>query len=459
MSLSKQEIIELRFNRIIIFFYCLLIISLPVSIALVESMAGFVIFFFVIKKTLIYAEQIKGQNLKLAFRMLMSCFYPKDQFLNKPIGLYFFSVLISVIFSQYLEISIIAFIAKLLEGYFLYYSFVDCIKTRQHLRICISIYVITVLILVLDGVFQYIFKVDFLRQLPISDNRVLATLRHANDFGAYIIIFIPLILGLLILPYQKEGSFIQLCKEAKFGPDLISKIVLFITLVLMLVCLGLTFSRGSWVGFWCSMIFFVLLLRKYFIITFLISIVFLSVFLPLMMKYRDVSFTTDSVQLVREYGKIDPTLENLNKLSELDRQRVELVHHGQLGMGRFGFWEQAISIIEKYPVFGSGLNTYAKQTKYYAHNCYLQMTAETGIVGLIAFLSMIWILFWRSIQKFFSLKDVFLRNVLAGALAGFGGFLIQSFFDTTLYSVQLGNLMWIFMGLVIAIPRVAGSVE
>jgi cytochrome oxidase Cu insertion factor (SCO1/SenC/PrrC family) len=44
---QKRHRLEQRFNLIVVFFYCLLIFFLPISIALVESMAGFVVLFFV----------------------------------------------------------------------------------------------------------------------------------------------------------------------------------------------------------------------------------------------------------------------------------------------------------------------------------------------------------------------------------------------------------------------------
>ena len=59
----------------------------------------------------------------------------------------------------------------------------------------------------------------------------------------------------------------------------------------------------------------------------------------------------------------------------------------QGGSGRLAFWKKAISIIRSSPVCGTGLNTYTRiikrdpdpKTWWYAHNCYLQMAAETGL--------------------------------------------------------------------------------
>ena len=52
------------------------------------------------------------------------------------------------------------------------------------------------------------------------------------------------------------------------------------------------------------------------------------------------------------------------------------------------------------------------------------------------------------------MKDLLLKQVLIGTLAALIGYFIQIFFDTTFYSVQLGNLLWVVMGFVLAVADV-----
>lgn len=459
MTLSKLEIIEQKFNGIVVFFYCLLILSLPVSIALVESMAGFVVLFFLVKKISLNIELSRSGQKTRWVEILIPQMPEGAQYFQRALSIYIGCVLISVLVSRFPSESWLAFFGKLLEGYYLYVVFVDCIKTRTHFRNCVAFSVAAVFLMSVDGIFQFFSGKDLLRQLPIEGNRVSATLRHANDFGAYLIAIIPMVFGLLILSVRQNASLAREWRKGVIGADWSSKVLLGITFLLMMICLGLTFSRGSWVAFWISLVVFVLLIRKFFFSALAVSLVFLAVFLPFLVKYRDVSFTTDHVSIIREYGNIERTEENLNKLSETERERVVLAHSFQLGMGRFGFWEEATNLIKKHPFFGAGLNSYSKLTTGYAHNCYLQMAAEIGLVGLAAFLAMMGVLFWQSWQVFPKIQNAYFGSVLAGSLAGLAGFLIQSFFDTTLYSVQLGNLMWVLIGFIIVAPRLAHSAE
>ena len=130
------------------------------------------------------------------------------------------------------------------------------------------------------------------------------------------------------------------------------------------------------------------------------------------------------------------------------------------GSGRGGYWREAFHMIKDYPVFGVGVNTYSVVAPGYKinwggypHNCYLQMIVEIGILGFLTFL---WIIFrvLGEIRERARIRDDSIKMLLAGTLAGFTGFLVHSFFDTNFYSVQLGSLMWITMGMITAIRQV-----
>ena len=100
-----------------------------------------------------------------------------------------------------------------------------------------------------------------------------------------------------------------------------------------------------------------------------------------------------------------------------------------------------------------------QKTWWYAHNCYLQMAAETGFIGLACFLWMLFVLLWQSLTYCKQIKDPWLLTFLQGALSGLFGFLVQSFFDNTFYTVQLGVFMWLMFGLIVAVIRLLNPQE
>ena len=67
---------------------------------------------------------------------------------------------------------------------------------------------------------------------------------------------------------------------------------------------------------------------------------------------------------------------------------------GSISDARFSFWSQTLHLIAKFPLFGTGLGTYVSAIQRYrdsmpmslvdyAHNDYLQLASELGLVGIL----------------------------------------------------------------------------
>ncbi len=121
---------------------------------------------------------------------------------------------------------------------------------------------------------------------------------------------------------------------------------------------------------------------------------------------------------------------------------------------RFRYWLAAWKMINEHPFFGMGVGTFmANFSKYephlyisYAHNCYLQIWAETGIFALLSFGGFMVSFVYLGIKRFIVSKDFLLLGLLSGAI----GFLLHSFFETNLYSLRLAILFWVWIGLILA---------
>jgi len=114
---------------------------------------------------------------------------------------------------------------------------------------------------------------------------------------------------------------------------------------------------------------------------------------------------------------------------------------------RYKNWTQATGMIQDYPLGGVGLGNYAKtvdptaadRSSIYAHNLFLDIAAETGILNAIIFLLLIFVSVWRNIRN---------NNMISlGVAAGLIAFLIHSIFDTALYSPQVLTLLLIIIAL------------
>lgn len=114
--------------------------------------------------------------------------------------------------------------------------------------------------------------------------------------------------------------------------------------------------------------------------------------------------------------------------------------------GRTHVWHVTLQVIKTHPVIGSGLGAYGVAYTPFdprngvnraeqAHNDYLQVLADTGIIGGVLGLFFIISLFRMGIQRRQS-PDVFRRGVATGALAACFAVLVHSFFDFTLHTTS-----------------------
>jgi len=129
-------------------------------------------------------------------------------------------------------------------------------------------------------------------------------------------------------------------------------------------------------------------------------------------------------------------------------------------------WSTAWTMFRDRPILGHGINTfmanyeaYARGPQWpaYAHNCYLQIAAETGIIGLASFLYFILCLgavcrraLCRKTESLPPQMQEF-RPILLGLAAGILAFLVQSAFDTNLYALRQAVLFWTLAGMVLGI--------
>src|SRR5690606_17649608 len=107
--------------------------------------------------------------------------------------------------------------------------------------------------------------------------------------------------------------------------------------------------------------------------------------------------------------------------------------------GRLHFWSIAFKIFLANPVIGSGFDAFGVAFTRYdtwngmfrveqAHNDYLQILAEGGVLGLTCVLAFVVLLFQNGLANI-ARATGFRRDAAIGAMAGCFGVLLHSFFD------------------------------
>jgi O-antigen ligase len=402
MEMNKQFAI-LICDKVMEYALYLMVFYLPISKAIIEIALILAIVAFFIKKI------ITRQFLPLTT-------------LNNYLFFYLLICAVSIIFSTNIPLSFKALFLKLGKNVLAYFVLIEVITDKKKIRNIITVFLLSATLVCIDGFFQYFTHVDFLRHrkwpydLKPFTFRITGPFLTKNDFAAY----------LLPLTVISVGLYFAKTK------NLVVKYFLKVLPIALLFCLFLTLSRGALIAAFAGFCFLGIFVsgKKLLISLFLIILMLCAFFwhlLPLEKK-SEFSFGIN----ISDAGSRDRKV--LNRIS-LD------------------MWKEK-------PIFGQGLGTYMynfEKFNYdkkaypwgpsYAHNCYLQMLSEIGIVGLASFLLLITALFYKSIKRISRIADNFDLTLSIALLAALCAYLINSAFDTNLYSVDLGRLFWLLLAL------------
>ena len=319
----------------------------------------------------------------------------------------FFSALSLFNSGTYIKISLNALFGKWMQYLGICIIIQDGIYNQKIIKRGMFTFLFGATLAVLSGLSQYFFNIEFLRNRSTSTlssglRAATSSFNHYNDLGGYLVVILSFVSALLL-----SNNFFR-----------IKTIGLSILAILSTVVIIFTFSRGSWLAMFISFIFMVILSGKNFKL--LIPVFLIAIILFLFPMFHERLLFT-----FKEGGDSD----------------------------RFRYWLVAWKMINDHPFLGIGMGTFmANFSKYlpginaaYAHNCYLQIWAETGIFSLISFMLFVSSFIYLGIKKFLVSKSFLLLGLLSGVI----GFLVQSFFDTNLYSLRLAVLFWVWVGLIL----------
>jgi hypothetical protein len=127
---------------------------------------------------------------------------------------------------------------------------------------------------------------------------------------------------------------------------------------------------------------------------------------------------------------------------------------------RLGEYQDALTLINRYPVFGVGFTGVPDIDLYVAFSStYLTIAAQAGFVGLFAFMGVMLSVIGWGFRWWPEIKlDPLLSDVWLGLLAGILGALIGGIFDHFYFNPQFqatSMILWSFIGLFLAATRIA----
>lgn len=349
-----------------------------------------------------------------------------DTPLNRPVCAVFLLVLISAVFSRQGHTSLWAF-TLFINYLVVFYLVTDIASTRSGLKSVVYFVISVALFLAVFGFFKRFGANPFswwdYGDLKYSPDFLSSTFGNHNHLAGYMEMAIPLLLGFLMTGIR-GGRFFLLVYIA----------------MLLITALILSLSRGGWLAFIFSMIFMVI-----------------SLFSNRYFKKRGflALFVGAAVVLCFFILASTPVVERIQTFAEKEEEASFA--------SRLVVWGGTVDMIKDYPVLGTGPGTYKTVfTRYQppgltrqfrmAHNDYLHIISETGLLFIPLLLWMAVLLFKTGFRKMKSPSRL-IRGTTLGAMTGITAILFHSIVDFNLHIPANAILFAVLAALVSAPVR------
>jgi len=372
---------------------------------------------------------------------LLQCFFerrvlfPKTRF-NWIIGLFVLSLFISFLETNDLTQSIRG-VSKVLQRLGLFFLTLQVFQSQGDLRKFFKVLSIGCAIILIGGFVQYFFGFDPIRfrAAGVVNNmpRITSSFEFPSQYAIYLI-YVVFLYGMLA-----GDKVLSAARRVHY----------LLVSVLGFLSLALTFSRSGWIAALAALLLCVFFVRRTMVA--LLGLTTLVVFILL---------ATPSHYLVhKDWGGKEQSVSE-----------------------RFTLWGRAAQMVQDHPLTGVGINTYLEEGKkytgdkvieyqksqerktikvlpgYYAHNSFLQMAAESGLITItlyLIFLGSFLVLAITSIKGPGLEPDA--RLTLQGITAGTFGFLVFNCFESSLFSVQPAQLFYFFLAIGVHCIQLAGK--
>ncbi len=306
-----------------------------------------------------------------------------------------------------------------LLAYFVFgYVISKVFRTRHRLRLLLIPVFAVALFESAYGIFQYVSAVS--PSNIIREGLATGTFVNRNHYAGFLEMSIPLALGFALSTFDitREKSLFR----TMISTDRFSRQILYLFLVsLMLLALLMSLSRMGLISVTMGLVFF--------------ALTYTSISTSRKKRYWFLLFIVGIAVLYGTAIGLHPLLKRFLILTEHTPTRILV-------------WKDMLSAVADYPLFGTGLGTFSNIYLLYnrsienaiefvyAHNDYLQLLVETGIIGftlIIGALSLFLRSVYANITHYYAVGDNFRFATGVGALASIISILIHSLADFNLH--------------------------
>ena len=340
--------------------------------------------------------------------------------LGLPIGFF----LIYAIINTFTSVNVMGSIRDLAlncAGISFVFAMVNSLNKKEDINVFVSFLMLSSLFAALVGVRQIFTGVVMRPEWTDVENsqdiavRIYSVFTNPNIFAEYLVMLTPLAVGTMW--YTKSMK---------------KKLTFIIGVGVLLLALLMTMSRGGWLGIFVAAFVFVLIVDKRLLVL-AIPIVLIAVpFLPKSILQRFISIGSN----------VDSSILYRTKIYQITANIIKDNFINGVGFGYIPFKQVYETYIRTMPI-------------YHAHNTFLEIFAEGGIIGLLVFLILIFSLIKNGLCYLTKSSDKYIKYLGAGAMASLFGILANGMTEHILYMPRIIFTFWILVGLIICLIRLS----
>lgn len=281
-------------------------------------------------------------------------------------------------------------------------------KSKKDIYLISVFFTLAATIVSIYGIYQFFNGVPMgsgwvdASQNPDLKVRVYSVFENPNLLAEYLIMIIPISVALFF-----------------YSNNYVKKAFFALTTIIMLLCDGMTYARGSWLGLAFSIILFILLVD------------FKKLFLLIPLSIGSLFFMPSSIlQRIRTMGSLKDSsfIYRFNTLN-MSMEILKDYWFSGIGIGYLTFREVAPFYIRT-------------MDPYHTHNTYLQIAIELGIVGIFLFVALMFVLFKMAVKSILNTKSEFTKYFTAASIASLSAMLVNGVAEHILYNPKIILVFW-----------------
>lgn len=291
-----------------------------------------------------------------------------------------------------------------------YFVIINTIKTKEQLFGLLTVFTVSGVLVCLYGITQYLFGWNITQAWMDEEMfedikmRIYSTLENPNVLGEYILLVLPICISLMWTSKKVLARIVYAGFSGILG-----------------IALILTFSRGCWLGVMASAAVFITFAAGKLWGLALLALPIVPMVVPqsIIARFTSIGDMSDSSTSYRVF-----------------------IWMGTLLMLK-DFWLSGIgpgteAFTQVYPFY-----SYNSIVAPHSHNLFLQIITESGIIGIIGFLLLLFLWFKRLIAgyQYFGKGNKF-SVVFVGLGSALTGFLLQGMFDNCFYNYRVFMIFW-----------------